>query len=84
MPAAGRGRRVLGGLDTDDIGGESRVERWFHRVMLGVSAVAWLALLLAELGQFRVALLWLLLATGAFGLSLLGYAFRTSLSRAAG
>ena len=46
--------------------------------MLGVSAVAWLALLLAELGQFRVGLLWLLLATGAFGLSLLGYAFRTS------
>ena len=78
MPAAGRGRRVLGGPDTDDIGGAARVERWFLRVMLGVSAVAWLALLLAELGQFRVGLLWLLLATGAFGLSLLGYAFRTS------
>ena len=78
MPAAGRGRRVLGGPDTDGIGGAARVERWFLRVMLGVSAVAWLALLLAELGQFRVGLLWLLLATGAFGLSLLGYAFRTS------
>ena len=30
------------------------LERWFLRVMLGVSVVAWLALLLAELGQFRL------------------------------
>ena len=35
----------------------ARVERWFLRVMLGVSVVAWLALLLAELGQFRLGLL---------------------------
>ena len=44
--------------------------------MLGVSVVAWLALLLAELGQFRLALLGFLLTVGAFGLSLLVYAFR--------
>ena len=56
----------------------ARVERWFLRVMLGVSVVAWLALLLAELGQFRLDLLALLLTIGAFGLSLLVYAFRAS------
>ena len=56
----------------------ARVERWFLRVMLGVSVVAWLALVLAELGQFRLGLLALLLAIGAFGLSLLVYAFRAS------
>ena len=44
--------------------------------MLAVSVVAWLALLLAELGQFRLALLGFLLTAGAFGLSLLVYAFR--------
>ena len=76
MPAARRGHRVPGEPDTDDLGGAARVERWFLRVMLGVSAVAWLALLLAELGRFRLGLLGLLLATGAFGLSLLVYAFR--------
>ena len=57
----------------------ARVERWFLRVMLGVSVVAWLALLLAELGQFRLGLLALLLAIVAIvaiGLSLLVYAFR--------
>ena len=52
------------------------LERWFLRVMLGVSVVAWVALLLAELGQFRLGLLGLLLTIGAFGLSLLVYAFR--------
>ena len=56
----------------------ARVELWFLRVMLGVSVVAWLALLLAELGQFRLGLLALLLTIGAFGLSLLVYAFRAS------
>ena len=57
----------------------ARVERWFLRVMLGVSVVAWLALLLAELGQFRLGLLALLLAIVAIvaiWLSLLVYAFR--------
>ena len=49
-----------GGPDTDDLGGTARVERWFLRVMLGVSVVAWLALLLAEFGQFRLGLLALL------------------------
>ena len=44
--------------------------------MLGVSVVAWLSLVLAELGQFRLALLGFLLMIGAFGLSLLVYAFR--------
>ena len=76
MPAARRGRRVPGGPGTDDINGAARVERWFLRVMLAVSVVAWLALLLAELGQFRLALLGFLLTIGAFGLSLLVYAFR--------
>ena len=56
----------------------ARVERWFLRVMLGVSVVAWLALVLAEFGQFRLGLLGFLLAIGAFGLSLLVYAFRAS------
>ena len=60
MPAARRGRRVPGGPDTDDLGGTARVERWFLRVMLGVSVVAWLALLLAEFDQFRLGLLALL------------------------
>ena len=76
MPAARRGRRVPRGPDTDDLGGAARVERWFLRVMLGVSVVAWLSLVLAELGQFRLALLGFLLTAGAFGLSLLVYAFR--------
>ena len=76
MPAARRGRRVPGEPDTDDLGGAARVERWFLRVMLGVSVVAWLSLVLAELGQFRMALLGLLLTLGAFGLNLLVYAFR--------
>ena len=52
------------------------LERWFLRVMLGVSVVAWVALVLAELGQFRLGLLGLLLTIVAFGLSLLVYAFR--------
>ena len=56
----------------------ARVERWFLRVMLGVSVVAWLALVLAELGQFRLGLLALLFTIGAFGLTLLVYAFRAS------
>ena len=45
----------------------ARVERWFLRVMLGVSVVAWLALVLAELGQFRLALVGFLLAPGRSG-----------------
>ena len=76
MAAAWRGRRVPGGSDTDDLGGAACVERWFLRVMLGVSVVAWVALVLAELGQFRLGLLGLLLTIVAFGLSLLVYAFR--------
>ncbi len=52
------------------------LERWFLRVMLGVSVVAWVALVLAELGQFRLGLLGLLLTIAAFGLSLLVCAFR--------
>ena len=63
MPAARRGRRVPGEPDTDDLGGAARVERWFLRVM---SVVAWLSLVLAELGQFRMALLGLLLTLGAY------------------
>ena len=48
--AAQPGRR-----DAED-GGGARVERWFLRVILGVSAVAWSLLLLAELGWFRLGL----------------------------
>ncbi len=44
--------------------------------MLGVSAVAWLALLLAEFGQFRLFLLGLLLTIVAVWLCLLIYASR--------
>ena len=51
------------------------IERWFLRIAGGVSIVAWLALVLAELGRFRVDLLLALLATGAVGLALLAYAF---------
>ena len=44
-------------------------------MMLVVSIVAWLALLLAEAGQFRLAPI--LLIVGGIGLSLLVYAVRT-------
>ena len=44
-------------------------------MMLVVSIVAWLALLLAEAGQFRLAPI-LLLIVGGIGLSLLVYAVR--------
>ena len=57
--------------DTEDRGG-ARVERWFLRVMLGVSAVAWSALLLAELGLFRLGLLAFLLAVAVIGFGLWG------------
>ena len=50
-------------------GGDCRVvlaliEAWFLRVMLGVSLVAWLALVLAELGLFRLEALLALVAAG--------------------
>ena len=54
------------------------IERWFLRVALGVSAVSWLALVLAEFGRFRADLLLALVATGAVGLALLAYAFATA------
>ena len=54
----------------------ARAEYWFLRVMLAVSVVAWVALVLAELGQFRLGLLGFLLTIVAFWLSLLVYAFR--------
>ena len=44
--------------------------------MLVVSIVAWLALLLAEAGQFRLAPILLILVVGGIGLSLLVYAVR--------
>ena len=44
------------------------LEHWFLRVALGVSAVAWIALLLAEVGQFHLSLLVALLAAGIIGL----------------
>ena len=58
--------------DNDDHEGASRVERWFLRVMLGVSVVAWSALLLAELGLFRLGLLAFLLAVAVIGFGLWG------------
>ena len=49
-------------------GGTVWLERWFLRVVLGVGGVAWVALLLAELGQFHLSLLAVLLAAGIIGL----------------
>ena len=60
-----------GGSDPEDRGG-ARVERWFLRVMLGVSAVAWSLLLLAELGWFRLGLVAFLVAVTIIGFGLWG------------
>lgn len=60
------------GSGAGDRGGASDVERWFLRVMLGVSAVAWSALLLAELGRFRLGLLAFLFAVTVIGFGLWG------------
>ncbi len=54
------------------------IERGFLRVAVGVGVVAWLALVLAEFGRFRLDLLLGLLAAGAVGLALLAYAFCTA------
>ena len=69
VPAAQAGRP-----DPED-GGGALVERWFLRVMLGVSVVAWSALVLAELGWFRLGLVAFLLAVAEIGFVLWG-AFR--------
>ncbi|MYN66408.1 MAG: hypothetical protein F4X11_15470 [Acidobacteria bacterium] len=58
--------------DTEDRGYASRVERWFLRAMLGVSIVAWSALLLAELGLLRLGLLAFMLAVAVIGFGLWG------------
>ena len=55
--------------DAED-GGGARVERWFLRVILGVSAVAWSLLLLAELGWFRLGLVAFLVAVTIIGFGL--------------
>ena len=55
--------------DPED-GGGACVERWFLRVMLGVSAVAWSLLLLAELGWFRLGLVAFLVAVTMIGFGL--------------
>ena len=57
--------------DPED-GGGARVERWFLRVMLGVSAVAWSLLVLAELGWFRLGLVAFLVAVTIIGFGLWG------------
>ena len=49
-------------------GSTAWLERWFLRVALGVGAVAWVALLLAELGQLHLSLLAALVAAGIVGL----------------
>ena len=43
------------------------VERWYLRLALRVSLVAWLALVLAELGWFRAWLILPIIALAAFG-----------------
>ena len=50
-------------------GSTAWLERWFLRVALGVGAVAWVALLLAELGQLHLSLLAALVAAGIIGLA---------------
>ena len=65
----GRARGAAGKPDPED-GGGARVERWFLRVMLGVSAVAWSLLLLAELGWFRLGLVAFLVAVTIIGFGL--------------
>ena len=52
------------------------IERWFLRLALGVSVVAWLALVLAELGRFRVDLWLVLLLAGGPGVAMLVAAWR--------
>ena len=49
-------------------GSTAWLERWFLRVALGTGAVAWVALLLAELGQLHLSLLAALVAAGIIGL----------------
>ena len=68
-------------MTTDPIGGGALVERWFLRMMLVVSIVAWLALLLAEAGQFRLVPILLIVWGG--GLILLVF-IRSALAAAAG
>ena len=68
-------------MTTDPIGGGALVERWFLRMMLVVSIVAWLALLLAEAGQFRLVPILLIVWGG--GLILLVF-IRSVLAAAAG
>ena len=48
--------------------GTAWLERWFLRAACGAGAVAWVALLLAELGQLHLSLLAALLAAGLVGL----------------
>ena len=66
----------------DNLDGAAHVECGFLRMMLVVSGMAWLALLLAEVGQFR--LVPILLIIGGGGLSLLVYVGRAGLAAAAG
>ena len=58
-------------------GSTAWLERWFLRLALGLGAVAWLALLLAELGQLHLSLLAALVAAG-----IIGIAVQTRLARA--
>ena len=50
-------------------GSTAWLERWFLRVALGLGAVAWVALLLAEIGQLHLSLLAALLAAAVIGLA---------------
>lgn len=67
-----------------DGGSTAWLERWFLRMALGVGGSAWVALLLAELGQFHLSLLAALVAAGVIGLAVqtrLGRTRRTAAPR---
>lgn len=57
-------------------GSTAGLERWFLRAALCISAVAWTALLLAEIGQLHLSLLAALLAAGVIGLMVQTRLFR--------
>ena len=69
LPAATIGSLPWSGATGLGAGGDGRgavasIETWFLRVMLGVSLVAWLALVLAELGLFHLEALLALVVIG--------------------
>ena len=49
-------------------GSTAWLERWFLRLAVAIGGIAWVALLLAQLGQFHLSLLAALVAAGVIGL----------------